>query len=199
MSTHAGTRPATATRSGPWRAAAARRERQDEARQLRALLEEVALVQSSARAEPDGGASDAEVRRLFLEMRFEQRLRSYSRRGPMLGHFFTLLSIASILAGLGASGLAAAAENSETARWIIFGLGLLVGLCTAVNQILRPAQRSVSRYRAANALRHEAWVFLNRPHADQDWPTFVKRVSSIVREAESVNELTPEAQAQPGR
>jgi hypothetical protein len=150
-----------ARRTGP----AARRVKQDEARRLRALLEEVALVQRAAPEDADDGRADEEVRRLFLDLRFEQRLRSYSRRGPLLGHLFTVLSIASIVAGLGASGLAAAAENSETARWVIFALGLLVGLCTAVNQILRPAQRSVSRYRAANALRHAAWVFLTRPTA----------------------------------
>ena len=75
---------------------------------------------------------------------------------PRYSLLFSLLSITSIAAGVGASTLAAAGEASS--GWVL-ALGLLVAGTTALNQIGKFGQRSVVRYRAANALRQEGWDF----------------------------------------
>jgi hypothetical protein len=134
--------------------ATTRRAARDEADRLATLI--LARMPSSAE-DPHRDAHDQ-----FVSHRFAPNLEAYAAQAPRYGVAFNALSLGSIVAALGSSGLAASAEDraaAEEVRWIVFGLGLVVAGFTAINQLWRPAQRSTSRYRAANALRLHGWDF----------------------------------------
>jgi hypothetical protein len=134
--------------------AATRRAARDEANRLATL---VLARMPSAAEDPHRDAHDE-----FVSHRFAPNLEAYAAQAPRYGVAFNALSLGSIVAALGSSGLAASAGDraaAEEVRWIVFGLGLVVAGFTAINQLWRPAQRSTSRYRAANALRENGWDF----------------------------------------
>jgi hypothetical protein len=97
----------------------------------------------------------------FIKRRYAFHLVAYSVGAPRYDFAFNFLSLTSIVAALGSSGLSAAAGdgNGGTTRWIVFALGIVVALFTGVVQLVRPAQRATTRYQAANALRRAGWDF----------------------------------------
>lgn len=218
--------------------AAAQRAAMQEAEKLRDLI--------LGRLPPSDRDPLARAHSDFVQHRFRERFQRYAGQAPWYGTAFNALSLGSIVAALASSGLAAAANsgNQTYVRWLVFAFGLLVAGLTGVNQLWRPAQRSTSRYRAANALRQEGWDFalgLGRyagedskpapenarveetkakrsnllrvrpiqigsaaPSAPSDGKVdvetvnrFLERVSKILRDAEAIDETTPEANAPP--
>lgn len=140
----------------------------------------------------------------YLHHRFEEPLVKYGRRGPLYGRAFTFLSVTVIAAGFGSSAISAAGqEPTEFLRWAVFGLGVLVSLFTAINQLWKPGLRSVGSYRAGNSLRREGWDFVfNRGRyqlakANQAFDLFVDQVREIQSQADAIDEVQAEIMSSP--
>lgn len=135
----------------------------------------------------------------WLRCRFREPLERDASAGPTFGKAATAIGVTTIGAGLASS--AAASAWGDDATVLVAGLGILVGLLTAVNQIWRPSQRSVARYQAAFALRREGWDFVqdsgrySRLAPDVQVQTFVEEVNRIHRAVESIDEATSPSQS----
>ena len=84
----------------------------------------------------------------FVKYRFTRPLRTFAWRGPWYGRAFTWLSISAIVAGVLSSSIAAKSSDnpSEAAQRTLIALGLIVAGVTAINQVWKPGQRSVSSH-----------------------------------------------------
>jgi uncharacterized membrane protein YcjF (UPF0283 family) len=133
----------------------------------------------------------------FVKLQFAAPMRNYTRWGGWYGLAFTVLSVAALVAGLASSGIAAGWSEAHWARWTILVLGLIAAVSAVVNQVWRPGQKSSSRTKGGNALRREAWEYLNdrNRYTDLDhneaFGLFVDQVAAIVREAEEIDETPP--------
>jgi hypothetical protein len=96
----------------------------------------------------------------WLRCRFVAELELNARAAPRFGGAATAIGVIIIGAGL-ASTTIAGATDERWSTFVIGGLGILVGVLGAINQIWRPGARSVSRYHAAFGLRREGWDYLN--------------------------------------
>jgi hypothetical protein len=141
----------------------------------------------------------------FLKYRFAAPLRNYRTWGGWYGFAFTVLSVGTIAAGLGSSGIVAGWDSATWARWTILVLGLLGGVMTAINQLWRPGQKSTSRMRGANALCSEGWAFIqergkyrngNAQNPREAFGKFVDEVTKIVQLTVAVDGNEPAAFAQ---
>lgn len=107
-----------------------------------------------------------------------------------------------VAAGFGSSAISVSQQDGTTGalRWTVFGLGVVISLFTAINQLWKPGMRSVSSYRAGNALRREGWDFVfdggsYRAHKDdpnQAFDLFVDRVREIQAQVDSIDEVQAE-------
>jgi hypothetical protein len=156
----------------------------------------------------DGVESDRRLKtRLeFVQHQFAAPMANYTRFGGWYGFAFTLISLAALAAGVVSSGVAAGWSGADWARWTILVLGLVTAAASVLNQVWRPGQKSTSRTRGGNALRREAWEFLNdrgtyaELNVEDAWGHFVDAVSVIVRQAEEIDETpAPEITALSGQ
>jgi Protein of unknown function (DUF4231) len=138
-----------------------------------------------------------DVRLKFINLQFAAPMRNYTRWGGWYAAAFTALSLAALVSGLTSSGIAAGWSSAHWARWTILLLGLVAAISAVLNQVWRPGQKSSSRTKGGNALRREAWEYLNRIGRYQDlqaepaFALFATQVSAIVRGAEEVDEALP--------
>ena len=152
--------------------------------------------QSAAGAEP----TPSTELRCFLEHRFKEPLLKYGFRGPAYGRAFTYLSVSVVAAGFASSAISADQDTAGKLRWLLFGLGVLVALFTAINQLWKPGMRSVGSYRAGNALRREGWDFVldsGRYRAVKDKPNeafdlFVDQIREIQSQVDAIDEIQAE-------
>jgi hypothetical protein len=73
-----------------------------------------------------------------------------------------LLNLLVVAGGFATSGIAAAAgsgHRGSTTSWIVFGIGLLLALFGAANQLFRPGYRATERTTIAFELREQGWAF----------------------------------------
>lgn len=171
------------------------RDRREEAACLRLRIEEKA---SSV-------IRDANWLDCFLTYRFEIPLRRHGWRGPWYGRAFTYLSVAAIAAGVASSAISSQGSDGSL-RWVVFSLGLVVAIATAMNQLWKPAQRSVGAYRAGNALRREGWDYVNdrgryrKVQGDRKsaFDTLIDQIRDIQAQVDSIDEVQAEIPGQAG-
>jgi len=126
-------------------------------------------------------ADTLKVRSAFLRHRFISQLNAFERGDRIYGRLDTVLNLASIAAGIGAS-LLAASKSSK--GWTII-LGVAIAGCQTLSQWLKPAQRAARRGRAAFELRSEAWDVLQGrdryrgKDIDRAWDIFCDRVDKV--------------------
>lgn len=143
----------------------------------------------AASADEEQAVDQLEVQRAFLTHRFVGPMQAYEAGDRRYAYMDTVLNLASIACGVGAS-LAAALEAPKV--WAII-LGLAVGLMQSLSQWLKPSQRSARRGMAASTLRNEAWSLLqgrDRYRAKDDrsaWSAFCNQVM-LVEEREEKDE-----------
>lgn len=171
------------------------RKRQDEADCLQKKI--------AKKAAAEAGHEEKELC-CYLHHRFEEPMIKYGRRGPLYGRAFTFLSVTVIAAGFGSSAISAVGqEPTEFLRWLVFGLGVLVSLFTAINQLWKPDLRSVGSYRAGNSLRREGWDFVfNRGRyqlakENAAFDLFVDQVREIQSQADAIDEVQVEVIGNP--
>lgn len=134
----------------------------------------------------------------FLFFRVEHPMFAHSWRGPSYGRAFTLLSVGAIAAGVASTAISATEGAAEDLRWVLFTLGLVVAVFTAINQLWKPSQRSVGAYRAANRLRRGSWDYVLGRGAyrglseQQAFERFLDEVAEIHARVEAIDELEPE-------
>lgn len=131
----------------------------------------------------------------FVKERFTKPLLDYSSSAPRGKRVFTLVTFGSIVTALATSGLAVAAPDARAAIWVVFGLGLLGGTLSAINQVANPQRHATARYRAARALRREGWglVLVIREYSELRTPDarfrrFACQVDDIVDSVEATDE-----------
>jgi len=160
------------------------------------------LTSKIAKKAARGCESKEEDLHCYLEHRFERPLVKYGCRGPFYSHAFTLLSATVVAAGFGSSAISAVNDSqtaSEALRWIAIGLGVLISVFTAINQLWKPDLRSVGSYRAGNALRREGWDFVfgrgsyRSAEADQAFEAFLDRVKEIQMQVDAIDEVQAES------
>lgn len=127
----------------------------------RSRREEVECLRRQIREKAKAVVADEGRLDCFLAFRFEVPFLRHGKRGPLYGRAFTSLSVAAIAAGVASSAISANPDSAESLRWLLFALGLVVAIVTSINQLWKPAQRSVGAYRAGNALRREGWDYVN--------------------------------------
>jgi hypothetical protein len=108
-------------------------------------------------------------------------MRNYTRWGGWYGLAFTVLSVEALAAGLASSGIAAGWSGAHWARWTILVLGLVAAVSAVVNQVWRPGQKASSRTKGGNALRREAWEYLNDRNRYVDSTTSKRSASSSTK------------------
>jgi hypothetical protein len=161
-------------------------ERAHPAGQDRGEAEEVAALLLHKLAHNVGGDHDLatealEVRGAFLRHRFTSQLKAFEHADRFYGHLDTVLNLASIAAGIGASLLAASRSSKG---WTII-LGVAIAGCQTLSQWLKPSQRAARRGRAAFELRSEAWDILQGrdryrgKDIDRAWDMFCDQVDKI--------------------
>jgi hypothetical protein len=173
-------------------------------RLLTAKIERSVAASAGGSASPlllDADAAEElrDTRVEFARLQFCSPMGNYTRWGGWYGVAFTVLSLAALVAGLASSGIAAGWSEADWARWWILGLGLVAAVAAAVNQVWKPGQKSASRTRGGNALRREAWDYLNdlgryeelKSSPQEAFGLFANQVSAIVRAAEEVDEEAP--------
>lgn len=173
------------------------RKRLDEAECLREKI--------ARKAATDGKREEKELD-CYLQHRFEEPLVKYGRRGPLYGRAFTFLSITVVAAGFGSSAISVAQQDNPTEflRWTVFGLGVLVSLFTAINQLWKPGLRSVGSYRAGNSLRREGWnfVFNRGPYrtakANEAFDLFIDQIGEIQSQVDAIDEVQAEVTGSSG-
>lgn len=150
---------------------------------------------SSTTAPLENLSGDAQT--AFVEFQFKAPMRNYTRWAGWYGFAFTVLSLAALVAGLASSGIAAGWSDAPWARWTILVLGLVAAVSAVITQVWRPGQKASSRAVGGNALRREAWDYLNdlgkyeELQPDARFSRFAVEVSAIVRAAEAVDEQVP--------
>jgi hypothetical protein len=149
-------------------------------------VEEVAslLLRKLSRGTAERGETVADtlaVRSAFLRHRFTDRVAAYEKGDRLFGRLDTLLNLASVAAGIGASLLAA---KGSSKGWTI-ALGVAIAGCQTISQWLKPAQRAAHRGRAASELRNQAWDILQGhdryrgKNLDQAWDIFCSQVDKV--------------------
>src|SRR4051794_133919 len=196
--------------------AAARSDQPEEIDLAQGLREWATRATQEYMAQPPPGRSKASIHEElrttihFLEHRFMARLARFDRRARHFGNLHTFGNVIVISGGLLTSGTIAIGDPSK--GWVqafLIVVGLLIGVLTAINQIVRPGARSTSYALAAVALRQEAWDLLNRmaryETAESDYERtrrFLSEISEINRRADTppaqIADLEPERSAQPG-
>jgi hypothetical protein len=158
-------------------------------------VEEVAslLLRKFSRGPAGDGEMVADtlaVRRAFLRHRFTDRVAAYEKGDRLYGRLDTLLNLASVAAGIGASLLAA---RGSPKGWTI-ALGVAIAGCQTISQWLKPAQRAAHRGRAAFELRSQAWDILQGQdryrgrNLDQAWDIFCSQVGKVENREESMED-----------
>jgi hypothetical protein len=169
------------------------------------LAEAECLRAKIARKAATDGKQDEEELLCYLKHRFEEPLVKYGRRGPLYGRAFTFLSITVVAAGFGSSAISVAQDNpTEFLRWAVFGLGVLVSLFTAINQLWKPGLRSVGSYRAGNSLRREGWNFVfnrgpyRKAEGNEAFDLFIDQIGDIQSQVDAIDEVQAEVTGNPG-
>jgi hypothetical protein len=140
--------------------------------------------------------------RSFVEYRWQRPFQYGFKWGRWYGLAFSALSLLAIAAGLGSSAIVTAGGEGGWWTVVVAVLGLVVGVSAAVNQIWRPAQRSVARHQSVNALRREGWDFVcDRGRYKDKWGTegvdlFIDEIGRILRPVEAIDEEASDAPAQ---
>jgi hypothetical protein len=165
---------------------------EDEAARLVALIRK--KVWSSAVDERRRDAFDD-----WLRYRFYGPLERNAAAGPAFGKSATAIGVGTIGAGLLSSALSTVEGSGAAAS--VLALGVIVGVLGYINQIWRPAQRSVTRYQSAFALRREGWDFLYERGRyeglaeDKSLALFIDEVARIHRAVELVDETAAQSDA----
>lgn len=133
----------------------------------------------------------------FVRERFKRPLLDYSSSAPRSKRVFTLVTFGSIVTALATSGLAVAAPDERAAIWVVFGLGLLGGTLSAINQVASPQKHATARYRASRALRREGWglalgirEYCKLAVPKERFQRFACRVDDIVDSVEATDEAS---------
>jgi hypothetical protein len=135
-------------------------------------------------------ADTLEVRSAFLRYRFTDPVIAYERGDRLYSYLDTVLNLASIAAGIGASLLAA---SGSPKGWTII-LGVAIAACQTLSQWLKPAKRAGRRARAASVLRSEAWNILQGrdryrgKDTDLAWDIFCNQVDRIEDREQTVED-----------
>jgi hypothetical protein len=143
------------------------------------------------RAGNDEAAADTlDVRRAFLRYRFTDPVTGFEKGGRLYSQLDTVLNLASIAAGIGASLLAA---SGSPKGWTII-LGVVIAACQTFSQWLKPSKRAARRARAASELRSEAWNILQGrdryrgKDIDLAWDIFCNQVDKIADRQQTVED-----------
>jgi hypothetical protein len=165
---------------------------------------------ADARAEPPANLKAITPSGLadWVAFRFQFPLTDSVKRGKH--HRRLLLSLgmgisgaglaASLLAVLGGNGQWGVAGSGTVSVWALLAAaaGVLVGVLTAISQILKPAQRSVASYQLTHTLRHEGWDYVSGRGqyrgrtGPQALDLFIDEVNRIQRTVEAIDESTVE-------
>jgi hypothetical protein len=134
---------------------------------------------------------------VFIEHRFRSRLARYDSRSRRLGWSYEVFGVVVIAGGLITSGTIALGDPDDSrVQVFLIGVGLLVGVLTAINQIVRPGARSVNYGRAAADLRQEGWDFLYKRGPYRAAESDPQRYEVLVDE---ISEIHQRAETLPGR
>jgi hypothetical protein len=131
-----------------------------------------------------------DVRRAFLRYRFTDPVIGYEKGCRLYSQLDTVLNLASIAAGIGASLLAA---SGSPKGWTII-LGVAIAACQTFSQWLKPSKRAARRARAASELRNEAWNILQGrdryrgKDLDLAWDIFCNQVDKIADREQTVED-----------
>jgi hypothetical protein len=152
-----------------------------EAKDLARLMEHKLAYSVPLDKDRDEALDQLDVQRAYLLHRFVGPMTSFERGERFYAYLDTFLNLVSILAGVGASVLAAL----NAPKGYAIALGLLVGFLQSLSQWLKPSRRSARRGLATAALRNEAWSFLQgrdryRGKDDQAaWTLFCDQVERV--------------------
>jgi hypothetical protein len=165
----------------------------------RSRLEEAACLRRQITTKALPLVKDEKQLDCFLTFRFEAPFLRHSKRGPLYGRAFTYLSVAAIAAGVASSAISADPGSAKSLRWLLFSLGLVVAITTSINQLWKPAQRSVGAYRAGNALRREGWDYVNErgryqgmQEARKAYDLLLDQIREIQAQVDSIDEVQAE-------
>jgi hypothetical protein len=144
---------------------------------------------------------DSDHAREFVEHRFRFPLVNYRRRSTAAAALHIGINLLTALAGLSTAAIVAAGGDSGFWKSMIIAIGLLVGLLSGMNQILRPGQKNLAFARTWMDLRTQGWqyvcglgVYSSRLNADPDaesretWLRFAANVIGAQQEAEKIAE-----------
>jgi cytochrome c biogenesis protein CcdA len=137
-----------------------------------------------------------EDRRAFVGQRYAERLTMHTYMAPRHSAIAMTLTVIAVAGGAATSTLAATGNTDS--GWLI-GLGLLIVLTGAVNQVGRFGQRAAARFQAGNALRREGWDFAlsEGRYAGLDdekaFSAFYAMVWTVEQPADALAEAPPEA------
>jgi hypothetical protein len=156
-----------------------------EARDLTQLLEH--QLAHCVPGDDEQALDTLEVRKNFLEHRFERPLRRYEGQDGVFQGLDTFLNVVSIVAGVGAS----LAASVNAAKVLLIGLGLLVGTLQSISQWLKPAQKASQLRRAAADMRQEAWDLLQGQNRysgcdpEKNWVAFCAQINKVEEQEEA--------------
>ncbi len=161
---------------------AERKPEKDEAAELARLI--LHKLAHSVEGEAHAVIDELEVKRSFLQHRFEDAARAYARGDRFYGGLDTFLNVGSIFAGAATS----VAASLGAAKAVPIVLGLVVLLQQGISQWLKPAQRAARLDRAGQDLLQEAWDFVQDHgryrgrEVDASWGIFCDQVSKVERD-----------------